>query len=229
MTALRRVLFVAPVALAVLVAACPAVAARPAETFRVTVEFRQTRTWNHNHQQVSPECLESVHMAASGLLTVTSGRGVAGFGMRGIHERGGTSVVSSAGESCAGPDQVAPNSGCGTRDIRSVFPTLTLRDNRLRLRFGTQGAPDFAPCPFFEGASEGEGLPGAEYRDITAILSATELRRARKGRGRAAKVSRISRTESCASLAQACPEGVSYDAGATVETIIIVNLVPRRR
>lgn len=235
---------------------------RGCPAFSVKMTFTQQRPWTYHHEQVStdPSCVrttaghgsDDVRLHGSGSLTLPR-RGLPFAGLSGVigdHARTGVQTTTVAGEACA-PTAVFPSTwriisevggtvtaaepttGCRRQAIKVRFPTLKLVGDQLRLRWaGAGSAPEFKPCPFFDGATEaaeGQGLPDASYLDVTATVSLSALRNPARRRITASGVAKLAATETCANLQQPCPEGVSYDATGSVESKVKFVFARKRR
>jgi hypothetical protein len=239
-----------------LVIACllPSVAAaKPAPkptSYKVEMDFFQTRDWTYYHQQVGDQCSittlgngsDVARLKAKALFNLTSARrGFAGFGATGTHSRVGTMTQTTGtpnfpSADCGGPETTTsqPVDGCGPQPTKVVFATLDLIGKKLLLQWDSSASvPDFE-CPYFDGSNEStpaNALPGAGYRDVIAegvdrkeLLAATKKDPA-VGHGS----STISRVESCANLVQPCPAGTTYNADATVRTVAKFYFTPKKR
>lgn len=172
-----------------------------------------------------------------------------GVTILGTHTRTGVQTNTVAGAQCA-PTAVFPSTwriisevggsvtatepvtGCGTKPARSYWPSLTLVGTKLRLKWGSYASPPgFKNCPFFEGSNdvkEGAGLPSVSYLDLNAPASLAALGGRQRRITFVAKRA-LSATETCDTLASACPEGITYNATATIDataTYVFVRVGP---
>lgn len=219
------------------VAVCPP---RTCTRFEVAMVFRQKRPWTYHYQQIStsePICtstiqgngLDDATLAGTGVVylrvrngRVRPGKYLINLAMRGRHKRSGVKTHTISGAECAPPAPAEPATGCGIKNARAVFPILTLTGSKLRLEWRSYASPpDFKDCPVFLGSSdvkEGSELPGTSYLNLTAPVSLTALS---KGQRRHTFVGKknLSAVENCTTLASApaCPEGITYDATASIE------------
>ncbi len=223
--------------------------------YRVSATFTQTRPWTHHYEQVSEGCVrtddgngqDNVKLSGTGKLGISE-RGVAVLDFSGKHTRTGIETHTVSGAECA-PSAVFPstwslvtqsagtvtmaesNVGCGPKDPKTSFPTLKLIRSRLILHWGSDPTPDFKDCPYFEGANEassGNSLPGPAYRDLELKVRRSQLK-AGKRRVTATGGSKESAFENCSNLQQPCPEGVTYNATASVDPAVKVVLTRIRR
>lgn len=240
-----------------LVVACllPSVAAaKPAPkptSFRVEMEFVQTRDWTHYYQQVGDQCTvtdegngsDRAELKAKALFNLTSARrGFAGFGAKGTHSRVGTGTFTAGapnfpGADCGGPQTTTldPVTGCGPMQTKAVFGSVDLVGKKVLLQWDSSASvPDFPDCPYFEGSNEAtsaNALPSAAYRDVIATgVDSKDLRKATKRHPAVASGhSEISRTEACDNLVQGCSAGVTYNATATVKSFVKFLFTPKKR
>lgn len=218
--------------------------------YRAKVTFTQTRPWTHHYEQVSTDCVRTddgngqdvVKLSGTGKLGISNG-GVAVLDLTGKHTRTGIETHTVSGAECA-PSAVfpstwslvtqtagtvtmsEPNVGCGPKNPKTSFPTLKLSRSRLILHWGSDPTPDFKDCPYFEGANEassGNSLPGPEYRDVELKVRRSQLK-AGKRRVTATGGSNESAIETCSNLQQPCPDGVTYNATASVDPTVKVVL-----
>ncbi|MDX6514164.1 MAG: hypothetical protein QOE36_3668 [Gaiellaceae bacterium] len=193
---------------------------------------------------------DTAHITASTLFTYLPGyKSSVGFGIKGTHGRVGAGTSTVAGADCA-PSAVfpstwsiisetggtvtasEPHNGCGTKQVRISFPTLDLVGKKLRLRWTDTSQPEFNPCPYFEGSNEaqdGHELPGSAYLPITAPISLAALKKASVKRITTSGTAKEAETETCANIQQGCPEGVTYNASASVASSATFVLVRVRR
>ena len=194
-------------ALVVSLGAClvlaPAAAARKPFVYGVKLTFEQTRSWTYHYVQSSPDCVRTENGNGFDDATVTSkasiGIGplpVTGFGALVKDHRVGTRTHNVSGAECA-PSAVFPstwstvtetdgsvtatedNSGCGDKVATKVsFMTVALKGSALKLKWSSAVAPDFDPCPDFEGSNDPS--PGNELPDhrVCATSPPTALNRA---------------------------------------------------
>jgi hypothetical protein len=218
--------------------------------------FTQHRTWTYYHQQTSPDCTrtddgngsEDATFESKAGLTLQSGRGVAGFGVKGIDSRVGTMSHTVSGAECApaqtfpstwsivaeGPGTVTatePNSGCGPKETTVSFPTLELKGKQLSYQWDSNAAvPHFADCPNFEGSNDaqpGHELPGSQYVDISAEVDRRALMAA-KHKVTAIGTVDVDETETCQNIVQPCPEGVTYNATGALKAEAKFVFTPKR-
>jgi hypothetical protein len=174
---------------------------------------------------------------------------VANVTMQGTHTRTGVETHTVAGAECA-PTAVFPSTwrivsevggtvtaaesvaGCGTKPVRAAWPSLVLAGTKLRLDWSSYASPpDFKDCPLAEGASDvpdDAGLPSVSYLDLSAPVSLAALGRRPRRIAFVAKDSPAA-TETCGTLISGCPEGVTYNATATIDataTYVFVRLGP---
>jgi len=247
-------------ALVVSLGAClvlaPAAAARKPFVYGVKLTFEQTRSWTYHYVQSSPDCVRTENGNGFDDATVTSkasiGIGplpVTGFGALVKDHRVGTRTHNVSGAECA-PSAVFPstwstvtetdgsvtatedNSGCGDKVATKVsFMTVALKGSALKLKWSSAVAPDFDPCPDFEGSNDpspGNELPIIALRDIAAKVNRAALKHGAH-RVVAKGTAEHSATENCANLMQGCADGVSYEATATVKTTLGLVLTRKKR
>lgn len=229
-------------------------AAKPApkpRSYTVEMEFTQTRNWTHYYQQVGDQCSvtdegngsDTATLKAKALFNLTSARrGFAGFGAKGTHSRVGTGTFTAGtpnfpGADCGGPQTTTldPVSGCGPVQTKAVFGTVDLVGKKVLVQWDSSASvPDFPDCPYFDGSNEStpaNALPGAGYRDVIATgIDPKDLLKATKRKPAVANgQSEIARAETCANLVQGCAEGVTYNATATVKSIVKFQFTPKKR
>lgn len=246
---------IAPLVLLAALLAFPPAASAKSYSYRAKLSFSQTRPWTHHYQQTTPDCTrtddgDGLDVArATGYARIgSSNRSVAGFGLVATHTRTGQETHTVSGAECA-PSYTYPstwsivtqtagtvtlaesNADCGPKKTKVLYPTLQLVGSHLVLEWPSHSVPDFTLCPFFEGANEassGNQLPVATYRDVVLKVNRRKLR-AGKRRVVATGTSKKAATETCANLTQPCPEGVSYNATASVEAVARVVLTRTKR
>jgi hypothetical protein len=164
-------------------------------------------------------------------------RNVVGFGAVAMHKREGQRNTTVSGAECA-PSAVfpsswskisegegtvtyaEPNTGCGPKKTKVGFPSATISGGKLRLSFSDGPLPPDFDCPYFDGsneAAEGHELPGATYRETTAKINLARLRAGAR-KVTATGSAEVDEIETCANIQQGCPEGVTYNASASVKT-----------
>lgn len=201
--------------------------------------------------------LDVAKLHATGIVTLPLRKGrvrpgrhpVANVTMQGTHTRTGVKTHTVAGGECA-PTAVFPSTwriisevggtvtaaesvaGCGTKPVRAAWPSLTLVGTKLRLDWSSYASPpDFKDCPLAEGASDvpdDAGLPSVSYLNLNAPVSLAALGRRPRRITFVAKDSTAA-TETCGTLISGCPEGVTYNATATIDataTYVFVRVGP---
>lgn len=234
-------------------------AAGKLQSFRVTITFAQKRPWTYFHEQTStssPVCVrtedrsggDSVHVTASTSYAYRPGEKY-GFGVIGTQSRTGAGISTVAGSECA-PSMVFPSTwriitqtagstsasephdGCGSKKLGPSYASIRVVGTKLWLRWDDTNQPDFKGCPYFDGSNEaqdGKGLPGASYLDVSAPISLGALKNASLRRITTSGTATVGETETCANLVQQCPEGVTYNATASVHATATFVLVRVRR
>jgi hypothetical protein len=226
--------------------------------YNVKVYFTQTRSWSYYHQQVGEECTstedgsgsdDARFISAKALFALESSHhGVAGFGVKVDHARTGTKTHTFSGDPgvCAS-NYSDPTTGCGTKQSLVAFPTLTINrtgttdeipgyvpsPNVILLEFdwdSTASVPEFNPCPFFAGsneAQEGQELPGDAYLDLPVPVDRKKFLAAKHNQVWTG-YREIIGSESCGNIVYGCPEGVTYNATATVRAEAKFVFTPKR-
>ena len=211
------------------------VASAKVYSYKVALDFEQTRTWTYHYEQVTatPSCTSTDDgngldaAVAGGKALINSSQGsVAGFGLEGEHTRTGTMSHAVGGSECETENSSDPTTGCGDKPLKANFPTLTVAGRHLVLEWDSNPTPDYSDCPYFDGANEaspGNQLPGSAYRDVEIKLPRKAMKRGKKvitGTGEDSKAA----TETCANLVEPCPVGVSYNATGEVNAKAEVKL-----
>jgi hypothetical protein len=236
-------------------ALAPAAAARKPVAYHVKLTFTQTRPWTYHYVQSSPDCVRTDSGNGIDVVKVTSKsdigagpRAATGFGALAHDHRTGTMTHNVSGAECA-PSAVFPStwstvtetdgsvtatedhSGCGDKIATKVsFMTVTLKGSALKLKWDSAVAPEFDPCPDFEGSNDpspGHELPGIAFRNLSVKVNRAAFRRGSR-RIVATHTSKRSAVENCSNLTQGCAEGVSYEATATVTTTLKLVLTRKR-
>ena len=244
------------IAVASLVLLVPAAPARKPFVYRVKLSFDQTRSWTYHYQQSSPDCVRTDNGNGLDHVRVTSkadfGLGpvpATGFGALAKDQRTGTRTHNVSGAECA-PSAVFPStwstitetdgsvtatedhSGCGDKVATKVsFMTVALKGSAMKLKWNSAVPPEFNPCPEFEGSNDsspGNELPISAFRNVAAKVNRAALRHGAK-RVVAKGTAEHSGVETGANITQGCPEGVSYEATATVKTSLELVFTRKKR
>ena len=221
--------------------AVPAAQAKRPMLYQVKMTYTLERPWTYRYEQRSedPPCVRTDDgsgttraKARSKALLNISENAVAGFGTAGTYTRLGTRTHRAEGPECGQPAEDESTVGCGTKEAKAGSAVGRLVGRRLILDWDVDPVADI-DCPSFDfGANEAlvdHRIPNPSFRSIVTKVNITALRRGAERVTAQGTSTPVYGAESCAYLAEPCPQGVSYDASARVTSTVKFTFTRRRR